>query len=269
MKQIVILIAAICVVIAVSITPLVAVSIEPSVTEENICDHIDVHWLRLHAAVPSCEIISKRQTGDLCEVILDVNGNYVPLYTGKDFFIAGQMYQNNMDLTNQTITGIRKEKFVKNKESLDKAVVIEYTPPEKKELAVYMFTDPLCPYCNTAGEKIQGIADKYGATVKMLFFNVHGDDGKEKSVEAICRNFTLEQYIASEWKKQATNKKYDCKQGEDIYERSMTTAKNMGITGVPQFFLQDGTNINGADMAALENALKNTSNKNAITTIKR
>jgi len=221
---------------------------------EGPCGHIDVDWLKQHAPIPSAEIVSRHEVGEggLCEVILKTRGDYVPLYAGRDFFIAGAMHKDHVQVTGRKIDNLKKGVFVKYRNRVDDAAVIEYTPPHLRNGTIYMFTDPLCPYCKKAGPQVKKIAERYGMNIKLLFFNVHGADGEKKMIEAICRNFSLDQYLDEVWIKEETGEKYRCEKGKEKYDLSMKESQQLGIRGVPQFYLDDGTSINGANVKALE-----------------
>ena len=55
----------------------------------NPCDQVDMAWLRTHSPIPQGEIVSKSNMGSLCEIILQFGNEYVPVFTGDDFIIAG------------------------------------------------------------------------------------------------------------------------------------------------------------------------------------
>ncbi len=228
--------------------------------DDALCDHIDLHWLRRHAPVPpSSEIVSRRDVGGICEVVVKTNGDYLSLYAGIDFFIAGTMYQHQIQLTKNRIYELKKAGFINHKEALEDAVVFEYSPVQPGDRIIYMFTDPLCPYCTRAYSEIRPIADKYNARVKLLFYNVHGLDGRKKSIEAVCRNLTFDEYLDESWKIEENTDTFQCEKGVRLYERSIKEARRLGITDVPQFYLDDGTSVRGADMTALDEALEEAS----------
>lgn len=225
--------------------------------DAGLCSNIDLNWLRAHAPIPRSEIVSRRVVEDLCEVMLKIGSDLVPIYAGKNFLLAGELYSHRRQITQDVIGNIKKAEFKKSINKIEKIVAFEYQPPNANGTAIYMISDPLCGYCEKAAAQIGFIANKYGVTVKTILFNVHGEQGKEKCLEAICRNFDLDQYVAPGWKKAPGAKDQQCKKGFDLYNDSIRQIRKLGIRGVPAFFLDDGTRINGADMAALEKELKN------------
>jgi protein-disulfide isomerase len=118
-----------------------------------------------------------------------------------------------------------------------------------------MFTDPLCGFCNRAIGNIKSLADKHGAVFNFILITVHGDKGKAKAVEAVCRKFSFEEYSKPEWKKSKDTDKYQCSEGKEAFQRGNTLSGVLGIDGVPVFYVDDGTFISGSEMILLDRAL--------------
>jgi len=239
--------------LTVSITALVYNQISAA---EDSCSHVTESFVKSHIAVSRVEIVSKTPVNGFCQVILKLNNKLIPLYTGKDFVIAGDMYQNRKKITKEAINRIKSDNFKKNRKQLDDSVAIIYEPQKKTGPVIYMFTEPLCPYCHDAGEKIRKISDKYGATIKLVLYSVHGEKGVKKCVEAACRGFNLVEYNEIKWKTAKGSEKYQCRRGRDLVARAETISEKLGLEGVPAFFLDDGTFINGADMKKIVLALE-------------
>lgn len=225
--------------------------------ERTPCGNIDLTWLRTHSPIPSGQIVSKQNFGSLCEIILKIGNEYVPVFAGEDFIIAGEMLKGRKQVTKEKIGALRAESFKKLIPQFDSVAAITYSPAKNKNRKIYMITDPLCPYCGMAGEKIIPLADTYGATVKTVLYTVHGVDGEEKSIEAACRKFTLNQYAEKGWKALPFDERYRCSEGEQLIEATREVIGKTGIAGVPVFIFDNGQFVNGANMAAVEGILKN------------
>lgn len=224
--------------------------------DQNPCANIDLAWLGRHSPIPPGRIVSKHAMGQLCEVILKLGNEYVPVFAGDDFIIAGEMLKEKKQLTRARIDELKAEGFKNLVPQLDSMAAITYRPAEPKNRSVYMITDPLCPYCDMAGETVMALADTYGATVKAVFYSVHGKQGEEKSMEAVCRKFTLGQYAEKEWKALPFDESHRCPEGEKLIRASREAVGKAGIAGVPVFIFDDGRFVSGADMAAVEKILK-------------
>lgn len=220
------------------------------------CSDIDMTWLRTHTPIPSGKIVSKREMGDLCEVILAFGNDFAPVYAGKDFIIAGEMFKDRRQITRTQMDTLKAKGFREAISELDTLAAITYSPKKKNGRKIFMITDPLCPYCNMAAERIIPLADTYGATVKTILYSVHGAAGDEKSVEAACRKFTLNQYAEKEWKSQPIADENQCEAGANLIGKTKESIMKMGIGGVPVFIFEDGRFVNGANMAEVEKILK-------------
>ncbi len=233
----------------------------------DICHQVGLETLKSHipfAFPPDAKIVSKRNTKGLCEVILNIRGRDFPFYVGKDFVILGQMFSNKQNLSNEILKSLtqksRKQEeklFKKLKGEVDKVAVMEYKPSNKPQRTIYMFTDPLCPFCHRAEGQIIDVAKRHNATLKIVFFPVHLPRGKEKSVEAICRKMDLNTYLKDDWRneKEPEVQKFQCAAGEQIVERSMALGKKLKIMGVPTFILDNGKRVVGANMNKLDSVL--------------
>ena len=229
----------------------------PSAFAGNVCKAVDIDFMRRHLNIPQhTSIASKVPVNGLCQVILNIRGRYFTAYTSDDnFVILGKMYSNQAILDNTELSSLQKATFAKVRPELDKCVAINHKPRGNVENVVYMVTDPLCPYCNTATGKIKKFADNHNIEVKIAFFSVHGTAGDKKAVEAACRNFTLSEYMQDDWKK-GNGEKYQCERGKALIKKSRPLARDLHIQGVPTFFLSDGTQVVGANMARFEKALR-------------
>lgn len=225
--------------------------------EGNPCKNIDMGWLRTHSPIPSCSIASKVSVGSLCQLILKIGSEYVPVFAGDDFIIAGEMLQHRKQVTKERIDALKAEDYKKLVPDLPSVAAITYIPAEKTNRTIYMVSDPLCSYCAMAAKRIINLADTYDATIKTVLYSVHGTDGEQKVVEAVCRNFTLDQYSEDEWKAAPFDESYRCEKGETLLEKTRELIGRSGISGVPAFIFDDGQFVTGADMTTVERLLQN------------
>ncbi len=224
--------------------------------DQTPCANIDLAWRGRHSPIPPGRIASKQNMGSLCEIILKLGNEYVPVFAGEDFIIAGEMLKERKQITRTRIDELKAEDFMGLIPLLDSMAAITYTPSASKNRKMYMITDPLCPYCNMASEKVMTLADAHGITVKAVLYSVHGKEGEQKSIEAVCRKFTLKQYAEKEWKNLPFDESYQCRDGEKLITTAHEAVARAGIVGVPVFIFDDGRFVNGADMAAVERMLK-------------
>lgn len=224
--------------------------------ESTPCRNIDLDWLRTHSPIPAGQIVSKQNMDSLCEIVLKIGNEYVPLFAGDDFIIAGEMLKRRTQVTRKRIDALKVENYAKLIPQLDAVAGIVYLPAENNGRTIYLITDPLCGHCNTAAEKIVPLAETYGVAVKAVFYSVHGQEGDNKSIEAVCRDFSLDQYTENKWKSRPFDERHRCKRGEERVNAAKKVIGKAGIGGVPVFIFDDGRFVNGANMTAVEKILQ-------------
>jgi thiol:disulfide interchange protein DsbC len=224
--------------------------------ENDPCGNIDLDWLRTHSPIPSGQIVSKQNMDPLCEIVLKIGNEYVPLFAGDDFIIAGEMLKHRTHVTRKRIDALKADNFAELIPRLDAVAAIVYLPAENKGRTLYLITDPLCGYCSTAAEKIVPLAETYGVAVKAVLYSVHGQEGDNKSIEAVCRDFSLDQYTENKWKSRPFDERHRCERGEERVKAAKEVIGKAGIGGVPVFIFDDGRFVNGANMTAVEKILQ-------------
>lgn len=233
-------------------------------SESEKCNRITDVTISKHIPIADFKILSKREIHGVCEVIINVNSRIIPLYGDENYLISGDLFYNKKNITKENIYEVNKKNFLKNKTSMDELTAFEYKPGNiKPGKTIYMFTEPLCPYCHKAGGEVKKLADQYGYSVKVLLVSMKGEEGKRKCIEAACRhfifkeNFNLEQYNQIEWKKEKTENEFICEKGISLIKQTEELSNKMNVDGIPLFYTDNGDSVSGADMEALEKLLKN------------
>ncbi|OPL12127.1 MAG: hypothetical protein AVO38_03605 [delta proteobacterium ML8_D] len=227
-----------------------------SMTSGRECRDITLSAMQQHVPIPPAAILSKNPVNGICEVILDINGQYVPIYAGKEFVIAGEMFQDRKQITQTRLDTLKAEKFMRLRSDIDACVAMSYTSAEKAKHTIYMITDPVCPFCHQAESQLKNFADTHDAEFKIILASVHPPVGRRKAIEAVCRNLSLDQYISGKWQAENKTDEHQCGEGNDLISASEKIVADLGINGVPVFFLENGRRVDGADMDALAMLLK-------------
>jgi thiol:disulfide interchange protein DsbC len=208
------------------------------------------------------KIVNRREINGLCEIIMQIDSRFYPCYVGENYVIFGKMFSDGKFVSQRIIQKVQiqqqkkeQKEFISRKKELDRLVAIVYKPSKTSKKVLYMFTDPLCPFCHKAEAKIKELVEKYNMILKIIFYSVHPPEGTKKAIEAICRKFNLDQYLSEEWRKKTENF-LQCNKGKNILKKSSSLASTVGITGVPTFIYEDGTRIIGARVVELENMLR-------------
>ncbi len=258
MKKYWISIALITAIFTAIIRTCAAADVPGSKTAENpdACTDITMQALRAQVPIPPAVILSRRDVNGVCEVILDIRGQMVPVYAGRNYAIAGEMYQAKKQITQDKLNQLKAKRFRSLKAEVKKCVAMTLKPKDKAVTkTVYMITDPVCPFCHRAETRLKEFAAKYGAEFKFVFNSVHLPVGREKAIEAVCRKLSAEDYLKDSWKKDNKTQQYQCAGGVELIKRSESLARKLGVRGVPLFYLENGETVVGANMPALARAL--------------
>ncbi len=232
-------------------------------SESEKCSKITADTVSKHIPVTDFRILTIREVQGVCEIIINVNNRIIPLYGDGNYLISGDLFLNKKNITKENIYEENKKIFLENKNTINALTAFEYKPVNcKSGKTLYMFTEPLCPYCHKAGGEVKKLSDKYGFSVKVLLVSMKGEEGKRKCVEAACRhfifkdNFNLEEYNKLEWKKEKTEEEFICEKGVELIKKTDELSKKMNIDGIPLFYTDNGDSVSGADMEALEALIK-------------
>ncbi|MEW6117799.1 MAG: thioredoxin fold domain-containing protein [Nitrospirota bacterium] len=105
---------------------------------------------------------------------------------------------------------------------------IVYNPSGTK--TIFMFTDPDCPYCKKAMEKIRSYTGEYRIVVKHFPLEQIHPEAKKKAISE-----------QTEWLKKTGKGADALKEAQRIVEEDIMEAKRAGIQGVPTYVMEDGT----------------------------
>jgi len=219
-------------------------------------DQINPFFKQLFSSETS--IVSKKPINDLkmCEVILKMQqgGQYVSSYVVSDYVLLGRVFKDGQSLSDITISELKKAAFASVKPKLDDLAAFTYTPKGKSVGTIYMITDPLCPYCHRAEAGIINLASEFNVKLKVLLYGVSGVNGDKRAVQAVCNDLILEDYIKGDWKKKNIDEA-QCEKGKLLIEKTKTVVSQLGLGGVPMFYLDNGTSVTGANIPALKEIL--------------
>ncbi len=211
---------------------------------------------------PESEIALSKPSHGLCEVIVEARGRVLPVYMGKGFAIVGQFFSHKKNLSSEGIKRVlaenirhKREVFLKNKKKVDAVVSFVLKPYNHTRHIIYLFTDPLCPFCHRVEKRLFSLASSTNSTVKLIFYPVHIPQGERVAEGVICSNMSLEQYLHLERSKRLSLSS-ECPKGKERIKGAMEVAKLLDINSVPRFILEDGTQIVGANIPRLKRAIE-------------
>ncbi len=103
----------------------------------DACAGITMESIKKHVPVPQAEIVAKTDHFGICEVILQVGDEPVPLFVTGDFIIAGEMYADKKQVTKTAMDKVRAEIEEKTRISADEFAAIV---PELNGASAFRYT---------------------------------------------------------------------------------------------------------------------------------
>lgn len=187
----------------------------PQVQAGSVCSHVTLEWIEAQIPIPpDTRIVFRQPWGDVCEVVLSIEGGLAPAYAGKDFVIAGQMFRNGISLTEETMTGLsdlaeqeqkraeekkalavekRKMFFKSNFGELASLVSISFSPVRPKDF-IYVIIDPACSYCSDLLDHLEEIAIEAKLALKIIIYPVLEDKSRNMAAHAVCEGYSFDEY---------------------------------------------------------------------------
>lgn len=167
------------------------------------------------------------------------------IYTNKNakFILFG----NLLDMRSKEIKNITEIKSSQIKidrlKSVPNSDTINYAAKGKKRGTLYVFTDISCPYCQRMHEEIPELT-KQGVEVKYLAFPRAGlkGDTYEKMHDIWCSDDRHKALEAGYKNRKVSKAKTFCK---SIVNEQFELGRQIGVTGTPAVYTQDGKQIGG------------------------
>ena len=214
------------------------------------CKDVNNDSITKHLSVPQFSIASKRDVGDgLCEVVLRINDDLLPVYVGNGFVLVGDMFRFRGHVTKEKISELNMAIFKENKGVLDDVTAFSYKPAQVKS-TLYYITDPDCPYCEQAKLPIKKFADENNVEIKVVLFPLPmHPNAKDKAIKGICGKMSYQDYIDG---------KYDgekCREGEDKIAKAITAVEKLKVNGTPTFINGNGEKAVGFSPEKLKEIL--------------
>jgi thiol:disulfide interchange protein DsbC len=223
--------------------------------DEGACKGVDEAYISKHMPLPVFTITAKKDMRGLCEVVIKIDDDLLPIYAQKDkeILIAGDMFYNKKHLTRESLDNQHAAAFRQATADINAAVAFSYKPEDKpKDSAdfIYFFTDPDCSYCEQAKGPLRKWADEQKVEIRVILFPLPMHPGsKAKAVSAICSNITYEAYLNNKFGSEA------CSAGEQKVSKALVLGQGLGIGGTPTFVGPTGKTAVGFDPAELKGIL--------------
>lgn len=225
---------------------------------QSVCRHVDLDWISSQISLPNgARVLQMKERGELCEVVLAINGGLAPIYAGKDFVLAGQLFKNGKSVTRETLDAmsdvaekereklaekkaLEKEKraafFKKNIKALDELVALSYNPGQARDF-FYVVTDPNCSHCKNLLPELEFAAQESGMEIRVIIYPLLGDSSLDLAVQAICNNYSYEAYINIKRVEPIPS----CERAENLVMKTMDFFRSANLSFVPLVVAGDGS----------------------------
>ncbi len=192
----------------------------------------------------ACEIIARMPAGKTVQ--------FIPIYVLHDgSVVLGTRFKNKVNAAGDKLAALynqaKKKIFASVKNELNGIAIATYAPKKTvKGRVLYAFVDPLCPFCHMADPHLEVLANKYGYTIKIVPFIVHGQPAYDKAESFICNNGTYADWIDNKFGEKKT-----CEKAENLLKNAQEIDGELQLEGTPTFATEQGNFVFGANLQQL------------------
>nr|WP_320193104.1 hypothetical protein [uncultured Desulfobacter sp.] len=247
-----------------------------SVCANSVCDHVDLAWLQSQVTIPKdAKLVYKKEQGVLCEAVLSFEGGLAPIYAGKDFIVAGQLYKKGVSITRKTMAGLsdvadaeRKKAKEKEKKAVEMRKVffkthaadladlvsLNFAPGGTSDKFIYVISDPACSHCKALLDSLEEVAAEIGLALKLVIYPVLGEKSKTMTAHVICKHLGYGAYKTLETDADADVQ--DCEKADQRINKTFDLLKKADISFVPLVVAHDGSwVVEGNDICSVREHL--------------
>jgi thiol:disulfide interchange protein DsbC len=221
------------------------------------CDHVSAEWLNAQVPLPpDARIVHTAEKMGVCEVVLAMDGDLVPVYVGKDWLLAGQMFSGGKSVTRETMDSLshlaeeerqmakeqealarekRKLFFRDNAGQMDDMVSLTFGPASATSF-VYVVTDPNCSHCKSLLLELETVAFEARVTLKLIIYPVLGAKSRDMAARAICESLDWEGYKTVS----QPNTHASCDRADQRIQKTMAFMQMADVSFVPMVVAGDG-----------------------------
>ena len=245
-----------------------------SVSANSVCDHVDLAWLQSQVTIPKdAKLVYKKERGVLCEAVLSFEGGLAPIYAGKDFIVAGQLYKKGVSITRKTMAGLsdvadaeRKKAKEKEKKAVEMRKVffkthaadladlvsLNFAPGGTSDKFIYVISDPACSHCKALLDSLEEVAAEIGLALKLVIYPVLGEESKTMTAHVICKHLGYGAYKTLE----TDDAVQGCEKADQRINKTFDLLKKADISFVPLVVAHDGSwVVEGNDICSVREHL--------------
>jgi len=224
----------------------------------SACEHVTPEWLNTQVPLPpDARIVHSGEKMGICEVVLAMNGDLVPVYVGKDWLLAGQMFSGGKSVTRETMDSLsdlaeEERQLAKEKEALAKEkrklffkanvgqmadmVSLTFGPSSAKSF-IYVVTDPNCSHCKSLVPQLEEAAFEARVNLKLVIYPVLGVKSRQMAARTICESLDWEGYKNVSPPETPST----CDTAEKRIKKTVSFMQMAGVSFVPMVLAGDGS----------------------------
>lgn len=224
----------------------------------SICDHVDLQWVSSQIPVPKdTRIIFKQKKGTLCEAVLSINGDIIPVYATQTQVLAGQMFKDGKSQTKASLNAIpgviqaeknrlSREKAIKKQQTkiylkknvhvLEELVSLSFTPDHASN-SIYVITDPRCSHCKRLLNRLKDAGQESKTQIKVIIYPLLGSKSRKLAAHAVCSGYSFDQYLSID---KAVPVK-TCQKADQLLKKTFNLFEDADLSSVPVVVSPDGS----------------------------
>jgi hypothetical protein len=212
----------------------------------STCSHVDMTWIS--EQIPQLkkgEIFSKNEMEEVCEVILSLGADLIPLYAGKTFILSGDLFKDGQYITRNTMKRIKETRQKGKRQGFLKKHVGELETltslsfnPTRSDKSLLVITDPDCSHCKALLPELEMIAMEKKLALKIIIFPILGEKSQSMAIKAICGNISYEEYKNLKYEK--NSKPAGCEKASTLLNKTTAFFGDAGLSFVPLVVEENG-----------------------------
>lgn len=137
---------------------------------------------------------------------------------------------------------------------LNKYVFASYTPSGFTGKTLYVFEDPLCPYCDKLNKHIVKYSNESGYRIDFIFKIIHGRQAFNYAVKFVCGHLNIDNANFVKYTEMDYRGGY-CSYGKNLVMDDLDIDNDLDINITPTFLSNMGFRETGLSLSAVKKGL--------------
>lgn len=137
---------------------------------------------------------------------------------------------------------------------LNRYVFASYTPANYNGNVLYIFEDPLCPYCHKLNERIIKYSRESGYKINLIFKIIHGRTAFNYAVSFVCGHKIIDNANFIKYIDLDYSGDY-CSDGKNLVLSDIKISDALGINITPSLISNTGFRESGLSLRAIKSGL--------------